>query len=88
MNLIIKGELSIETESGLKINPRLIELLSFVQETGSLDTAVKELRLSYSHAWNTRYKINCQLEEPLLISQRGGERRRSCIFNQKRVNPY
>ncbi len=34
MNLIIKGELSIETESGLKINPRLIELLSLVQETG------------------------------------------------------
>ena len=75
MNLIIKGELSIETESGLKINPRLIELLSLVQETGSLNTAVKELRLSYSHAWNTIYKINYQLEEPLLITQRGGKGR-------------
>jgi molybdate transport repressor ModE-like protein len=73
MNLIIKGELSIETESGLKINSRLIELLKLVQETGSLNTAVKEMDLSYSHTWNTLYKINCHLNEPLLITQRGGK---------------
>ena len=73
MNLIIKGELSIETDTGLKINPRIIELLKLVQETGSLNTAVKEMGLSYSYAWNTIYKINCQLQEPLLITQRGGK---------------
>jgi len=73
MNFIIKGELSVETESGLKINPRIIELLKLVQETGSLNTAVKEMGLSYSYAWNTLYKINCQLHEPLLITQRGGK---------------
>ena len=73
MNLIIKGELSIETESGLKINPRIIDLLKLVQETGSLNTAVKEMGLSYSYIWNTLYKINCQLNNPLLITQRGGK---------------
>ena len=73
MKLIIKGELTIETESGVKINTRIIELLKLVQETGSLNTAVKEMGLSYSYTWNTLYKINCQLEEPLLITQRGGK---------------
>lgn len=73
MNLIIKGELTIETESGLKINTRLIDLLKLVQESGSLNTAVKEMGLSYSHTWNSLYKINCHLEDPLLITQRGGK---------------
>jgi molybdate transport repressor ModE-like protein len=35
--------------------------------------AVKELGMSYSHAWNTLYKINCQLEAPLMITRRGGK---------------
>ena len=60
-------------ESGLRINPRLIELLRVVEETGSLNTAVKELGLSYSHTWNTLYKVNCLLNAPLIITKRGGK---------------
>ena len=73
MNILIRGELTVELESGLRINTRLIELLRIVEETGSLNTAVKELGLSYSYAWNTLYKINCQLEMPLIITKRGGK---------------
>ena len=72
MNIIIKGELKIETQSGLKISAQIIELLKLIEQTGSLNTAVKELGVSYSHAWNSFYKINCQLNEPLIITQRGG----------------
>lgn len=71
--IIVKGELSIETESGIKINTRLIDLLKLVHETGSLNTAVREMGLSYSHTWNSLNKINCQLGSPLLITQRGGK---------------
>ncbi len=35
-----------ETESGMKINSRIIELLKRVQETDSLDNAVKEMGFS------------------------------------------
>ena len=73
MNILIKGELTVALESGLKINTRLVELLRIVDRTGSLNTAVKELGLSYSYAWNTLYKINCLLETPLLITKRGGK---------------
>jgi molybdate transport system regulatory protein len=70
---LIRGELTVQLESGLKINTRLVELLRIVDKTGSLNTAVKELGLSYSYAWNTLYKINCMLETPLLNTKRGGK---------------
>ena len=73
MKVTVRGELSLETESGVKISSRMIELLQLVEVTGSLNMAVKELGMSYSYAWNTLYKINCQLETPLLITQRGGK---------------
>jgi molybdate transport repressor ModE-like protein len=73
MKLTIKGELIIETESGLRISPRLIELLKLTHKTGSLNLAVKEMGFSYSHAWNSIYKINCQTDEPILVQQRGGK---------------
>lgn len=73
MDIWVKGELFVELESGLRINPRLIDLLCLVEETGSLNTAVKEMRLSYSHTWNTLYKINCLLNTPLIVTKRGGK---------------
>jgi molybdate transport system regulatory protein len=73
MNLIIKGALIIETESGEKINTRVVELLRLIERTGSLNEAVKELDMSYSYAWNTIFKLNCQLPHPLVVLQRGGK---------------
>ena len=73
MNIWVKGELYVELESGLRISPRLIALLRLVEETGSLNTAVKDLGLSYSHTWNTLYKINCQLNTPIIVTKRGGK---------------
>jgi molybdate transport repressor ModE-like protein len=73
MNIFVKGTFSIELETGLKINPRIFTLLQLVEETGSLSTAAKKIGLSYSHAWNTLYKINCQLNAPVITTQRGGK---------------
>jgi molybdate transport system regulatory protein len=73
MDLIIKGAFSIETEHGERINPRIVELLRVIEQTGSLNEAVKELEMSYSYAWNTLYKLNCQLTQPLIVMQRGGK---------------
>jgi molybdate transport system regulatory protein len=73
MNLIIKGAISVETESGERINPKIVELLHLIEKTGSLNEACKELNLSYSYAWNTLYKLNCQLSAPLIEMKRGGK---------------
>ena len=73
MNVLVKGTFSIELETGLKINPKIFELLQTVERTGSLNMAAKELGLSYSYAWNTLYKINCQLNAPIIVTQRGGK---------------
>lgn len=73
MKLILRGALSIETEQGDKVNPRIVELLRLVEQTGSLNEAVKELDMSYSYAWNTLFKLNCQLSQPLIVMQRGGK---------------
>lgn len=73
MNILVKGTFSIELETGLRVNPRIIELLRLVEKSGSLNTAAKELGLSYSYAWNTLYKINCQLNTPILVTKRGGK---------------
>jgi molybdate transport system regulatory protein len=48
-------------------------LLQLVEKTGSLSTAAKALGLSYSYAWNTLYKINCQLNAPIIVTKRGGK---------------
>ena len=73
MNILVKGTFSIELETGLKINPKIISLLQLIEKTGSLNTAAKALGLSYSYAWNTLYKINCQLNAPIIITKRGGK---------------
>lgn len=72
MKLIVKGELNIISESGLKINARILELLMLIEESGSLNNAVKQMGVSYSHAWNTLHKIDCQLGMPLIKKVRGG----------------
>ena len=73
MNFIVKGEISIETDSGIKIGPKAMELCRLVKKNGSLNTSARESGMSYSYAWNLLYKINCQLEKPLLITRRGGK---------------
>lgn len=72
MDLIIKGVLEIETRNGYKIPSRVIDLLIEIEQTGSLNSAVKNLGMSYSYAWNIIFKTNCQLEHPLVVSRKGG----------------
>jgi len=72
MEIIIRGNFTIETEDGFKINPRIIDLLKEVEKTGSLNAATKNLGMSYSNAWNIIFKINCQLNAPIVVTKRGG----------------
>ena len=83
MKLIIKGKIIIESESGVRINSRVIDLLRTVRYTGSLNTAAKTLEISYSHAWYTVFKINCLFNSPLIIATRGGRGGGQAVLTEK-----
>jgi len=72
MELKVRGIIEIETQNGYKIPSKVIELLMEIEQTGSLNAAVKNIGMSYSYAWNLIFKTNCQLEQPLIISRKGG----------------
>ncbi|MBN1498853.1 MAG: LysR family transcriptional regulator [Spirochaetes bacterium] len=72
MKLSAKMEFILITDEGYRISDRIIELLKVIHKTGSLNTAVKELGVSYSHAWNTLNQLNCRLETDIVITRRGG----------------
>ncbi|WP_282035974.1 winged helix-turn-helix domain-containing protein [Saccharicrinis aurantiacus] len=71
MEVFIKAAYSIEVE-GFVINSKVINILREVNKTGSLNSAVSNLGMSYSYAWNLIYKTGCQLECPLIVSRKGG----------------
>ncbi len=72
MELTITGSFSIETEEGFIIHPKIIDLLYEIEKTGSLNSAVQKIGMSYSYAWNMIHKANCNLYEPIIITKRGG----------------
>jgi molybdate transport repressor ModE-like protein len=72
MELKVRGIIEIETQSGYKVPLKVIELLMEIEQTGSLNAAVKNIGMSYSYAWNLIFKTNCQLEQPLIVSRKGG----------------
>ena len=73
MDIRIRGEISLELENGFTISYRIMELLMVIEKTGSLNQAAKELGVSYSHSWNILNRLNCQLQQPVVVTQRGGK---------------
>lgn len=73
MQIRLKGEISLELENGFVISNRIMELLMVIEETGSLNQAAKQLGVSYSHSWNILNRLNCQLQQPVVVTQRGGK---------------
>ncbi|HON53515.1 MAG TPA: hypothetical protein PLS12_09925 [Bacteroidales bacterium] len=55
------------------LNPFLVQLLTAIQASGSLQQAAKLQRVSYQHAWNTIKQLNCIAPLPVVELKRGGE---------------
>ena len=68
---------SIDTESG--IGPRLLPLLEEIHQSGSLQAAAKEIKVSYRTAWELIRYWNEAFHTPLCIKERGrGSKPQSC----------
>lgn len=52
--------------------PGVVELLQRISQTGSLNTAAKQMRMSYNKAWRMIQKAEDELGYPLIVKCVGG----------------
>lgn len=52
--------------------PGIVKLLQRISQTGSLNTAAKQMRMSYNKAWRMIQKAEAELGYPLIVKSVGG----------------
>ncbi|MFN8559429.1 MAG: LysR family transcriptional regulator [Dehalococcoidia bacterium] len=65
-------KLWIEHDGHMALSDYRVQLLQFVQETGSLARAASRMRLSYRRAWGKIKELEETLARPLITSEVGG----------------
>ena len=72
-DLKLNGKLWIANTEGPVIGPGRIELLERIQQCGSIRQAALQMNMSYRQAWQMIDHMNTGLNEPVVISHRGGK---------------
>ncbi len=70
----VAGSLWVECQGERFFGPGRVELLQKIEETGSINKAAKQMRMSYKKAWEMINALNAQANKPLVITQTGGEK--------------
>jgi molybdate transport system regulatory protein len=73
MDIRLNGKLWIETNGQKVIGPGRVELLERIRDCGSIRQAALQMSMSYRQAWQMIEDMNSRLEQPVVISQRGGK---------------
>lgn len=68
----VSGSLEIYKGSECFLDTRRIALLKLVNELGSINSASKELKMSYQQAWHYIKSMNELSPLPVITKQRGG----------------
>ncbi|MBN1329006.1 MAG: LysR family transcriptional regulator [Candidatus Heimdallarchaeota archaeon] len=68
----IKVKFWIEKKGVSILGPGRIAILESIEKTGSLTEATKACNISFRKGWKLINEINEQLEQPVIISERGG----------------
>ena len=72
-NLRFEYKIWLETSGQVGVlGDKKCELLKAIDETGSLNDAMKKLGLTYRKTWDNLKKIESELGFPLIIPTRGG----------------
>ncbi|CAG0993790.1 Molybdenum-pterin-binding protein MopA [Flavobacteriales bacterium] len=69
----VKSRIWIESSKGIYLGYGKIALLEKISETGSINSAAKELGLSYKKAWKLIESMNAQSTSPLVKTETGGK---------------
>jgi molybdate transport system regulatory protein len=70
---IMNGRIWIDTPNGKVLGHGRIELLERIHESGSIRQAALQMKMSYKQAWDLVKYINENINEPIVISKRGGK---------------
>jgi molybdate transport system regulatory protein len=71
-NLTVNGRLWVECDGNRFFGPGPLELLERIDNTGSINKAAKEMKMSYKKAWEIINTLNEQSATPLVATQTGG----------------
>ncbi|RSK24788.1 LysR family transcriptional regulator [Hymenobacter metallilatus] len=74
MNFRLSGRLWVETADDRYMGIGRLELLTLIQEHGSISKAAQEMGMSYKRAWDLVSSLNTQSAKPLVHTQTGGKR--------------
>jgi len=72
--LKVNGSLWIECENIRFFGPGPVELLERIRDTGSINQAAREMKMSYKKAWEIIHVLNEQTVRPVVIMKSGGEK--------------
>jgi molybdate transport system regulatory protein len=70
----VNGSLWIESKGHRFFGPGPVELLGYIEQTGSINQAAKKMKMSYKKAWEIVNNLNTLSRRPLVITATGGER--------------
>jgi molybdate transport system regulatory protein len=70
----VTGTLWIECNEDRFFGPGRVELLERIDQSGSINQAAKQMRMSYKKAWDMITILNTQSKIPLVILHVGGEK--------------
>ncbi|WP_372776318.1 winged helix-turn-helix domain-containing protein [Mangrovibacterium sp.] len=68
----VNGSLEIHKGDDCFLDSKRIALLKLVKEKGSINSASKELKMSYQQAWHFIKSMNELSPLPVIVKQRGG----------------
>jgi molybdate transport system regulatory protein len=68
----VNGSIWIECNGERFFGPGPVELLELINDTGSINQAAKDMKMSYKKAWKIISTLNKQSAKPLVETQTGG----------------
>ncbi|SHM04931.1 winged helix-turn-helix domain-containing protein [Hymenobacter psychrotolerans] len=74
LNFRLNGRLWVETDDDRFMGIGRLELLTQIQEQGSISKAAQQMGMSYKRAWNLVSSLNAQAAAPVVHTQTGGKR--------------
>jgi len=69
----LNGRLWVETDAERFMGIGRLELLTHIQEQGSISKAAQRMGMSYKRAWDLVSSLNAQAARPLVLTQTGGK---------------
>ena len=70
----LNGRLWIEIGGERFFGPGPVQLLEYIEETGSINQAAKKMEMSYKKAWSIINNLNTSALRPLVLTATGGQK--------------